>query len=162
MGRKGAAVFRDPMESDRVWVIFDWDEAGFKNFLSDPEVPAIIKEPVTSVSLSRRNSAAGTAPSNCHGGRIEKAALKSSAAFYVSFCPVTLRKVVGADFARHQRTLLCVVGDALTLSAPLSALHLMSKKSGHFGTSKKYHRIVCDGVITSCYYRSKELSNETQ
>jgi hypothetical protein len=25
-------------------VIFDWDEAGFKNFLSDPEVPAIIQE----------------------------------------------------------------------------------------------------------------------
>jgi hypothetical protein len=31
-------------EPDRVWVIFDWDEQGFKNFLSDPEVPAIIKE----------------------------------------------------------------------------------------------------------------------
>jgi hypothetical protein len=25
-------------------VIFDWDEAGFQKFLSDPEVPAIIKE----------------------------------------------------------------------------------------------------------------------
>ena len=43
-GSKGAVVFRDPSESDRVWVIFDWDEAGFKNFLFDPEVPAIIKE----------------------------------------------------------------------------------------------------------------------
>ena len=43
-GSKGAAVFRDPMELDRVWVIFDWDEQGFKNFLSDPEVPTIIKE----------------------------------------------------------------------------------------------------------------------
>jgi hypothetical protein len=32
------------MEADRVWVIFDWDEQGFKNYLSDPEVPAIIKE----------------------------------------------------------------------------------------------------------------------
>ena len=32
------------MESDRVWVIFDRDEQGFRNFLSDPEVPAIIKE----------------------------------------------------------------------------------------------------------------------
>ncbi len=39
-----AAVFRDPMESDRVWVIFDGDEQGFKNYLSDPEVPAIIHE----------------------------------------------------------------------------------------------------------------------
>ncbi len=43
-GSKGATVFRDPMEADRVWVIFDWDEQGFKSFLSDPEVPAIIRE----------------------------------------------------------------------------------------------------------------------
>jgi quinol monooxygenase YgiN len=43
-GSKGAAVFCDPVEADRVWVIFDWDEQGFKNHLSDPEVPAIIKE----------------------------------------------------------------------------------------------------------------------
>ena len=43
-GSKGATVFRDPNQEDRVWVIFDWDEAGFKNFVSDPEVPAIIKE----------------------------------------------------------------------------------------------------------------------
>ena len=43
-GSKGAAVFRDPMEPDRVWVIFDWDEQGFKCFLADPEVPAIIEE----------------------------------------------------------------------------------------------------------------------
>ncbi len=42
-GSKGAAVFRDPLEADRVWVIFDWDEQGFKNYLADPEVPAIIK-----------------------------------------------------------------------------------------------------------------------
>ena len=43
-GSKGATVFRDPNEADRVWVLFDWDEEGFKNFLSDPEVPGIIKE----------------------------------------------------------------------------------------------------------------------
>jgi heme-degrading monooxygenase HmoA len=43
-GSKGATVFRDPNEDDRVWVLFDWDEEGFQNFLSDPEVPAIIKE----------------------------------------------------------------------------------------------------------------------
>src|SRR5262249_30631625 len=42
-GCKGATVFRDPNETDRVWVIFDWDEAGFKNFASDPEVPAIMQ-----------------------------------------------------------------------------------------------------------------------
>jgi len=43
-GSKGATVFRDPTESDRVWVIFNWDEQGFKNFLSDPAVPPIIQE----------------------------------------------------------------------------------------------------------------------
>jgi hypothetical protein len=43
-GSKGAVVFRDPTEADRVWVIFDWDEEGFKNFVSDPEVPPILKE----------------------------------------------------------------------------------------------------------------------
>jgi quinol monooxygenase YgiN len=43
-GSKGATVYRDPNQDDRVWVLFDWDEEGFQNFLSDPEVPAIIKE----------------------------------------------------------------------------------------------------------------------
>jgi len=43
-GCKGATVFRDPNEGDRVWVIFDWDEEGFKNFVSDPKVPAILQE----------------------------------------------------------------------------------------------------------------------
>jgi quinol monooxygenase YgiN len=42
-GSKGAAVFRDPTEPDRVWVVFDWDDEGFKNYVSDPEVPAILK-----------------------------------------------------------------------------------------------------------------------
>lgn len=43
-GSKGATVFRDPNETDRVWVLFDWDEAGFGRFLADPETPAIIQE----------------------------------------------------------------------------------------------------------------------
>ena len=43
-GSKGAHVFRDPNESDRVWVIFDWDEAGWQSFTLDPEVPAIFQE----------------------------------------------------------------------------------------------------------------------
>ena len=42
-GSKGATVFRDPNESDRIWVIFDWDEAGFKNFVTDPEVGPILQ-----------------------------------------------------------------------------------------------------------------------
>jgi hypothetical protein len=43
-GSKGATVFRDPNQADRVWVLFDWDMQGFQKFLSDPEVPPIIKE----------------------------------------------------------------------------------------------------------------------
>ncbi len=43
-GSKGAHVFRDPNEDDRVWVVFDWDEAGWQNFISDPDVAAIFQE----------------------------------------------------------------------------------------------------------------------
>jgi hypothetical protein len=43
-GCKGAQIFRDPNEDDQVWVIFDWDEAGWKSFVSDPDVPAIMQE----------------------------------------------------------------------------------------------------------------------
>jgi hypothetical protein len=37
-------VFRDPSEADRVWAVFDWDAAGWQRFVSDPEVPPIMKE----------------------------------------------------------------------------------------------------------------------
>jgi len=43
-GSKGSTVFRDPNEEGRVWVLFDWDEAGWQSFVSDPEVPPIMKE----------------------------------------------------------------------------------------------------------------------
>ena len=43
-GSKGAVVFRDPNQDDRVWVIFDWDAEGFQRFASDPEVPPIMQE----------------------------------------------------------------------------------------------------------------------
>ena len=43
-GSGGAHVFRDPNEDDRVWVVFDWYEEGWQNFVSDPEVPAIFQE----------------------------------------------------------------------------------------------------------------------
>ena len=43
-GSKGATVFRDPNETDRVWVLFDWDAAGWQSFVSDPEVPGIMQE----------------------------------------------------------------------------------------------------------------------
>ena len=43
-GSKGALVFRDPTQEDRVWVIFDWDLDGWQSFASDPEVPPIMQE----------------------------------------------------------------------------------------------------------------------
>ena len=43
-GCKGATVFRDPTEENRVWAIFEWDEQGWASFVSDPEVPPIMKE----------------------------------------------------------------------------------------------------------------------
>jgi hypothetical protein len=43
-GCKGSTVYRDPNEDNRVWAIFDWDEEGWKSFVSDPELPPILKE----------------------------------------------------------------------------------------------------------------------
>jgi hypothetical protein len=43
-GSKGSTVFRDPIDRDRVWVLFDWDAEGWQSFVSDPEVPPIMKE----------------------------------------------------------------------------------------------------------------------
>jgi hypothetical protein len=43
-GSKGANVFRDPNDADRVWVVFDWDDAGWQSFTSDPDVPAIFQQ----------------------------------------------------------------------------------------------------------------------
>jgi hypothetical protein len=43
-GSKGSQVFRDPNDDNRVWVLLDWDEEGFKNLLSDPEMAAIFQE----------------------------------------------------------------------------------------------------------------------
>ena len=43
-GSRGALVFRDPNETDRVWVIFDWDLDGWQSFATDPEVPPILRE----------------------------------------------------------------------------------------------------------------------
>jgi hypothetical protein len=43
-GSKGSLVFRDPNQADRFWAIFDWDEKGWAEFVSDPEVPSILKD----------------------------------------------------------------------------------------------------------------------
>ena len=43
-GSKGATVFRDPAKDNRMWVLFEWDAEGWAQFVSDPEVPPILKE----------------------------------------------------------------------------------------------------------------------
>ena len=43
-GSKGSHVFRDPNDDSRVWVVFDWEEEGFENFLSDPDLQTIFEE----------------------------------------------------------------------------------------------------------------------
>lgn len=43
-GCRGSHVIRDPDEPSRVWVIFEWSNEDYQEFLSDPEVPAIARE----------------------------------------------------------------------------------------------------------------------
>ena len=43
-GSKSSVVYRDPNEDNRMGVVFDWDEQGWANFVSDPEVPAVLKD----------------------------------------------------------------------------------------------------------------------
>ena len=42
-GCKGALIFRDPNEADRIWAVFDWDEDGWAAFVTDHEVPPIMQ-----------------------------------------------------------------------------------------------------------------------
>jgi hypothetical protein len=44
LGSKGSTVFRDPTDENRVWGLLDWDEAGWATFVSDPELPPILKK----------------------------------------------------------------------------------------------------------------------
>jgi hypothetical protein len=43
-GSTGATVYLDPNDKSRVWVMFEWDEKGWQSFVSDPEVPPILKQ----------------------------------------------------------------------------------------------------------------------
>ena len=43
-GCRGAHVFRDPEDPDRVWVFFDWKNEDYEKFLADPEIPTIAQE----------------------------------------------------------------------------------------------------------------------
>ena len=67
-GSKGATVFRDPNEDDRVWVLFDWDGEGWQNFVSDPRFRRSFKNPGTKVGPRRPSSAASTTPRTARPG----------------------------------------------------------------------------------------------
>jgi hypothetical protein len=43
-GSTGSTVFRDPADDGRIWVVFEWGQEEWRNFVSDPEVPAIFAE----------------------------------------------------------------------------------------------------------------------
>jgi hypothetical protein len=43
-GSRGSYVFRDPNDADRLWVLLDVDEEGYKNLMSDPEMPALFRD----------------------------------------------------------------------------------------------------------------------
>jgi hypothetical protein len=42
-GSGGARVFRDPNETDRVWVVFDMDEESYESLMSDSDMPEIFQ-----------------------------------------------------------------------------------------------------------------------
>ena len=43
-GSRGSRVFRDPEDTGRVWVVFDWDPEDYGKFIADPAVPEIFQE----------------------------------------------------------------------------------------------------------------------
>jgi hypothetical protein len=43
-GSSGVQLFRDPNEENRVWALFDWDAEGWQSFISDPDLPPILRE----------------------------------------------------------------------------------------------------------------------
>jgi hypothetical protein len=43
-GSKGSRVYRDPSDESRIWVLFDFDEEGYKKLMSDPDMPGIFQE----------------------------------------------------------------------------------------------------------------------
>ena len=68
-GSKGATVYRDPNEADRVWALFDWDAEGWQSFVSDPRSPRSCRKPGTRVGRRPPRSAGGTTPSTSRRAR---------------------------------------------------------------------------------------------
>lgn len=43
-GCRGAEIFRDPDDPNRVWAVFDWSLEDYQRFLADPDIPAIARQ----------------------------------------------------------------------------------------------------------------------
>jgi heme-degrading monooxygenase HmoA len=43
-GSRGAEVFRDPSDANRMWVVFDWDDEGWESYVSDPAAAEVFKD----------------------------------------------------------------------------------------------------------------------
>jgi hypothetical protein len=63
-GSKGSHVSRDPNDDGRVWVIFDCDEEGYKNLMSDFEVSPIFQDAGLQGRPRRSSWRASTTPSS--------------------------------------------------------------------------------------------------
>lgn len=37
-------MFRDPDDRNRLWVLFDWDQDDYEQFLADPTVPDVARQ----------------------------------------------------------------------------------------------------------------------
>ena len=59
-GSKGSTVFRDPTEENRVWALFDWDEAGGRASSPTPRSRRSSRKPDTSASPRPRCCSAPT------------------------------------------------------------------------------------------------------
>jgi hypothetical protein len=73
-GSKASHSFRDPTEEGRARVLFDWDAEDWQNFISDPDVPAILQEAGHAtrprLQSTPANSTASTSPRTA--GRLTK------------------------------------------------------------------------------------------
>ena len=63
-GSKGSQVFRDPNDDNRVWVLFDWDEEGYKNLCPTRRCPRSSRRRGSKAGPRRRSSRVSKTPSS--------------------------------------------------------------------------------------------------
>ncbi len=70
-GCKGSVVYRDPVEENRVWAVFDWDEAAGPLSPPTPRRPASCRRPATWAAPPWASS---SAPSPAEGRETDRGA----------------------------------------------------------------------------------------